>query len=236
MRKTSAFFISGLLVLGLAAPAWAANSEPAAQSDADPQAVSLSEISATEARSNQFEPNRHGSDRDRHRRHYYRDGRWHYHDGRYYYYRDGRWYYGDGRYYYRDGRWHYDDRYRYGHPHYRGGPTRHCHDGEWRYHPRAGWMFLAGLRGCSPANPRLSSGVVSSRCGGAFLDATSDRRGDHPVTFHAGMPYTLAGASGVLPRRDDPPRLRHGNRSPGALADRSPTPLWCSAPTPGSSP
>lgn len=58
-------------------------------------------------------------------------------------YRDG--YHRDGRWYYRDGRWYYDDRYRHPHdrhPYYGGSPTRDCHDGQWRYHPQAGWMCV----------------------------------------------------------------------------------------------
>lgn len=74
MRKMTGFFVSGLMLIGLAAPVSAAT----------------------------YEPNRHGYHGDRHDRdsRYYRDGRWH-HDGRYHY-RDGRYYYRDG-YHYGDG-------------------------------------------------------------------------------------------------------------------------------------
>ena len=81
MRKMTGFFVGGLLLFGLAAPASAAIGG-----------------SAT------YETNGHGYHGDRHDR----DGRWHhdrrdhYRDGRYYYrdgrYRDG-YYYGDGNYY-----------------------------------------------------------------------------------------------------------------------------------------
>ena len=79
MRKMTGFFVSSLMLIGLAAPAWAA---PAT-----------------------YETNRHGYHGDRHDRDgrsYYRDGRRYHDDGRYYYrdgrYRDG-YYYGDDNYY-----------------------------------------------------------------------------------------------------------------------------------------
>ena len=112
MRKTTGFFVGGLLLLGLAAPASAAVSGPAT-----------------------YETNRHGYHGDRHDR----DGRWH-HDRRYHY-RDGRYHYRDGRYYYRDGRYRYRDGYHYGDGnYYRGRPTPECPGGEWAYHPNSGWM------------------------------------------------------------------------------------------------
>jgi len=134
------FFVSGALVLALAAPAWAADTGSAARHGPAGEAAGGPGISPAGAVSGQYEANRHGSDRDR----YHRDGRWYYRDGHWYYYRDGRWYRDDGRHYYRDGR-HYrdgyyrDGRYRYDHP--RGG-HRYCESGEWAYHPNTGWMCV----------------------------------------------------------------------------------------------
>jgi hypothetical protein len=156
MRKLMTFFGSGVLVLALAAPASAVDRGSANRGSHARHPAAGTELSPDGVPPGQYEANqyRHG---DR-----YRDGRWYYRDGRWYYYRDGRWYHRDqdgrwssdrGQWYYRDGRWYYRDQYgRWGYPHgrhdgrygyyYGGSPTRHCHDGEWRYHPQAGWMCV----------------------------------------------------------------------------------------------
>jgi len=89
MRKMTGFFVSGLLLIGLGAPAGAAapGSAPAA-----------------------YEANRHGyhGDRDDRDRRYRHDGHYHY--------RDGRYYHRDGRYHYRDGYYYGDDNHYRGHP------------------------------------------------------------------------------------------------------------------------
>jgi hypothetical protein len=127
MRKMTGFFASGLLLLALAAPAWAADAGSAnghRSTDVAATAPTIAPVGAVPAT---YEPNRHGYHGDRHDR-----DRWH-HDGRYRY-RDGRYHYRDGRYHYRDGYYYGDGNY------YRGRPTPDCPSGEWAYHPNSGWM------------------------------------------------------------------------------------------------
>ncbi len=111
MRKMTGFFVGSLLLIGSAAPAWAAATPTIGPDGTAPAA---------------YEANGHGDHRDRHDRdgRYYRDGRRHHDDGRYYY-RDGR---------YRGGYYYGDDNY------YRGRPSPECPSGEWTYHPNTGWM------------------------------------------------------------------------------------------------
>jgi hypothetical protein len=127
MRKMTGFFVSGLLLIALAAPAWAADTGSATGQRYGDEAATAPTIAPIGTAPATYEPNRHGYHRDRHDR-----------DRRYY--RDGRYYHDDGRYY-RDGRYHYRDGYYYGDDgHYRGRPTPDCPSGEWAYHPNTGWM------------------------------------------------------------------------------------------------
>ena len=128
MRKMTGFFVSGLLLIALAAPAWAADTGSATGQRSAGEAATAPPIAPVATAPATYEPNRHGYHGDRHDR-----------DGRYY--RDGRWYHDDGRYHYRDGRYHYRDGYYYGDDnYYRGRPTPDCPSGEWAYHPNTGWM------------------------------------------------------------------------------------------------
>jgi hypothetical protein len=136
MRKMTGFIVSGLLLIALAAPAWAADTGSATGQPSGDEAAAAATIAPVGTAPAMYEPNRHGYHRDRHDRdgRYYRDGRW-------YHYRDGRYHYRDGRYHYRDGRYHYRDGYYYGDDnYYRGRPTPDCPSGEWAYHPNTGWM------------------------------------------------------------------------------------------------
>ncbi len=127
MRKMTGFFVSGLLLIALGAPAWAADNGSATGQRSAGEATAPT-IAPVGTAPSMYEPNRHGYHRDRHDR-----------DGRYY--RDGRWYHDDGRYYYRDRRYRYRDGYYYGDDnYYRGRPTPDCPSGEWAYHPNTGWM------------------------------------------------------------------------------------------------
>jgi hypothetical protein len=128
MRKMTGFFVSGLLLIALTAPAWAADNGSATGHRSADEAAAAQTIAPVGTAPGTYEPNRHGYHRDR----YDRNDR---------YYRDGRWYHDDGRYYYRDGRYHYRDGYHYGDDnYYRGRPTPDCPSGEWAYHPNTGWM------------------------------------------------------------------------------------------------
>jgi hypothetical protein len=128
MRKMSAFFVSGLLLIALGAPTWAADTGSATGHRAADEAAGVPTIALGGTVPATYEANRHGYHGDRHDR-----------DGRYY--RDGRRYHDDGRYYYRDGRYRYRDGYHYGDDgYYRGRPTPDCPSGEWAYHPNTGWM------------------------------------------------------------------------------------------------
>lgn len=153
MRKMTVFFVSSLLLIALAAPAWSADTGSATghRSTDDVATAVAPTVAPVGAASAPYETNRHGYHRDRHdrdRHSYYRDGRWyHYRDGRWYHddgryhYRDGRYHYRDGRYHYRDGGYRYRDGYYYGDDnYYRGRPTPGCPSGEWAYHPNTGWM------------------------------------------------------------------------------------------------
>jgi hypothetical protein len=128
MRKMTGFFVSSLLLIGLAAPAWAADSGSATGHRSTDETATAPTIAPVGTAPAAYETNRHGYHGDR----YDRDRR---------YYRDGRYHYRDGRYHYRDGRYHYRDGYYYGDDgYYRGRPTPDCPSGEWAYHPNTGWM------------------------------------------------------------------------------------------------
>ena len=121
MRKMTGFFASGVLLIALAAPAWAADTGSATRQRSADEAATAPTMAPSGTAPATYEPNRHGYHRDRHDR-----------DGRYY--RDGR------RYHYRDGRYHYRDGYYGDDGYYRGRPTPGCPSGEWAYHPNTGWM------------------------------------------------------------------------------------------------